>query len=655
MLERLIERIRSEVSGERALESVRAITRFHRVQASPGLDGAADWVAEQCESYGLRVEIEHVNGDGRTRCLGHLMPQGWECSRALAVLDDGGERRTLCDYERVPLSLILRSTPARGTFEITWLEGADRPGAYAGAAVRGRIVLTDRDVHRVHELAVVEHGAAGLLSFGRRQVPPVRIDGTDPDALAYTSFWWGERERRGWGFVISPREAAALRERLGQGARPRLEVAIDSRAFDTRIPLVSALQKGAGRLPEVVIVSHLCHPQPSANDNASGDAANLEAARALAALDETAGGRRRVRHLWMPEFTGTYAWLAARAARGEAAPFAALNLDMVGEDQAQCGSTFLIEHPPWWSASFAETLIAEIRERAVDRWPLFGAGAALPAMKMAEVTYSGGSDHTVFQDPAIGTPCPMLIQWPDRFYHSSYDTPERSDPASLALAARCAAVYAAFVAGARAKDWGWLAAAAARRGRRRLLEAAGGPDAERTSVSERLRCERALASVLGCGPPAMRSRLGRERAALQRFFASEIATLIPSAGRRAPAGRRASPRGHARVPQRVIGAPLHHQRWLLPGWETLGEAAQDAWRSAESPGADLAPLHELAWGLADGRRTVGEIADAVWLESGRREDRALERFLEWTAALGLSSWNESGRTGWKARRRATGT
>ena len=58
---------------------------------------------------------------------------------------------------------------------------------------------------------------------------------------------------------------------------------------------------------------------------------------------------------------------------------AALNLDMVGEDQEQCGSTFLIEHPPCYSASFAESLLAAVRERAVERWPLFGAGATLLA------------------------------------------------------------------------------------------------------------------------------------------------------------------------------------------------------------------------------------------------------------------------------------
>ena len=47
-----------------------------------------------------------------------------------------------------------------------------------------------------------------------------------------------------------------------------------------------------------------------------------------------------------------------------------------------------------------------------------------------ESAYSGGSDHALWLDPGIGVPCPLLIQWPDRFYHSSLDGPGRCDPVS---------------------------------------------------------------------------------------------------------------------------------------------------------------------------------------------------------------------------------
>src|SRR5262249_30426222 len=157
-----------------------------------------------------------------------------------------------------------------------------------------------------------------------------------------------------------------------------------------------------------------------------------EAARALAAAARAgalASGRRGIRFLWMPEFTGTYAWLGRDPARA-ARTCAALNLDMVGEDQGACGSTQRVEGAPHFLGSFADELVARIRD------------ATAPAgLRATEEPYGGGSDHAVWIDPAIGVPCPMLIQWPDRYYHSNLDSPARCDPGALAHAARIAAVY----------------------------------------------------------------------------------------------------------------------------------------------------------------------------------------------------------------------
>ena len=89
---------------------------------------------------------------------------------------------------------------------------------------------------------MVERGAAGTAEL--RPAPGAagaRSRATDPDALAYTSFWWSGSEPRGWGFVISPREAAHCANGWAAAHALELEVEIESRAFDTRIPLVTAL------------------------------------------------------------------------------------------------------------------------------------------------------------------------------------------------------------------------------------------------------------------------------------------------------------------------------------------------------------------------------------------------------------------------------
>jgi hypothetical protein len=607
----VLEAVRAEVSGERALESVRALARHHRVQSSPGYDEAADWLAGRLEAYGLAVERESVPGDGRTRFLGSLMPQGWACAHAVATLVDGAARERLCDYDAEKLSLVLRSTAARGRFPIVSPEEA--AGPERGVEVRGAVVLTRSPVHAAHRKWVVEGGAAGLLVDGRRLVPPVRDAFDDPDALNYTSFWWNESEPRGWGFVLSPRAGLGLRERLRAGRRLELEVEIDARAFDTKIPLVSAVIPAAGggaAATEIVVLSHLCHPQPSANDNASGAAANLEAARALAALAARgvwSPGPCGVRFLWMPELTGTCAWLGQDPRRAGAIA-AALNLDMVGEDQQQCGSTQLVERPPCFHASFAEELLLRIRRAATDWVPSYSGPGHFSMMRTAEVPFAAGSDHAALL--AGGVPCPMMIQWPDRFYHSSHDTPDKCDPRSLALAATSAASYAGFLSAAGGGEIEWLTDAVGRGARRRALEALDEEDAARAFARERLRALRAIASLRRLGaaaaPVAEAARAFEEFARREGACVPECALPARSAGTR------------PERPRRTQGGPLEFLWHLLPGFERLSPDGRAAWSRMEDAIPGGRTTLELAWVASDGSRTLEEIAHLVWLESGAR-------------------------------------
>lgn len=619
MFQRLLEAVRDEASGERALESVRALARFHRVQASPGYDEAAGWLAERLEDIGLDPEIETVAGDGRTRCLGLLMPEGWACERATATLVDGADRERLCDVEAEPLSLILRSAPARGRFPIVTDDAED---------VRGSVVLTREPAQRAHQRLVIERGAAGILFDGRRLVPPVRDRFDDPDSIAYTSFWWGEDEERGWGFVLSPRRGERLRERLAGGAAPELEVEIEARAFATPIPLLSAVVPGTGR-EEVLVLAHLCHPRPSANDNASGVAAALETARVLGVLAGrgTLRPARSIRFLWVPEMTGTYAWLARHPeARNTVA---AVNLDMVGQNQELCGSTFLLEHPPCFAASFAEELLLRIRAAAVEWVPSYSGPGHYSMTRMAEVPYSGGSDHYVLIDPATGVPCPMLIQWPDRFYHSSFDTPDKTSPASLALAVRCAATYAGFLAGAGPAENAWLADAVRRGSQARLLRAPDATDPAHAALRERERGARALASLARLG--VEESVIRNASAALARFALDE--RLMPATEPAASAVDAAS----RRRPRRSLPVPIDYHRHRLPGWAALPRARRDAWEARMEGVEDAQTLTDLAWYACDGARTVDEIARLVWLETGHDVPEFVAEFFALTEALGLSA------------------
>ena len=638
MFETLLEAVRRETDGERTLRDLAAIARFHRIQSTPGYDEAAAWLEGALRDAGLTPVRLEVPADGHSRALGFPMPEGWKCTSARALLHGGDGVRAIADFATEPLSIVQRSAPAQGRWPIVVV---DDPADLARRQVEGRVVLTSAPAQRMHELAVVARGAAGLICDGRRLMPPVRTSEHDLDSLTYTSFWWVGERPRGWGVVVPPRLGAELRARLAEGESLALEVEFATERYKGTIPLITATIPGP--VPgEVLITGHLCHPQPGANDNASGAAAVLECARVLTRLardGELAADRRTLRFLWMPEFTGTFAWQAA-SPESVQATVAAVNLDMVGERQDDCGSTFLLERAPHFLGSFADELLARVRSAAQDWVQDFSGEGHYSLTRMAEVPYSGGSDHSLWLDPGIDVPCPMLIQWPDRYYHTNLDTPDRADPAALALAVRSAATYAAFVASAGAQECRWLMGLIARGARRRMLAALEGRSPWQAAEAERERGLRALASLGrladGAGPDGalaslLRAQLPLAVEELEGFWESEV---MPGLARvpRLPV------LNGGRVPERCLGGLLSPMRGLTEGWDALGEAVQGEWLAIEAtmPGGSTAL--DLAWFACDGQRGVGDVAAVLVREGHEVSTEALARWFDMLVRAGVARW-----------------
>ena len=115
----------------------------------------------------------------------------------------------------------------------------------------------------------------------------------------------------------------------------------------------------------------------------------------------------------MPEFYGTIAWFADQ--KPDLA--CAINIDMVGEDQAKTGSTLEVTATPWSLPSFISDLMTVNLTTHDFRLMLTG--------------FTWGSDHAILNDASIHVPALLLNQWPDRFYHSSDDTPDKSSVQSF--------------------------------------------------------------------------------------------------------------------------------------------------------------------------------------------------------------------------------
>ncbi|MCX7855642.1 MAG: DUF4910 domain-containing protein [Anaerolineae bacterium] len=469
---------------------------------------------------------------------------------------------------------------------------------------------------------------------------PVRPAWALPDAVQYTSFWWQGQEPRGFGFALTPRQGETLR-RLSREQPLRVRVHVDAALYSGWLEVVEAFIPGETD-EEIILVAHLCHPQPSANDNASGAAALLETARALAALierGELAPPRRTIRFLWVPEITGTLAWLSSLEGHIPCL-VAGLNLDMVGQDQEQCGSSLLVESPPEALPNFTGALLSRLRDLLLPEVKTFGGVGGYPLFRTADVPFGGGSDHYVFSDPSVGVPMPMLIQWPDRFYHTSADTPDRVDPKMLGRVAALSGLYAYWLAQAGEREARWLARELSARFRQRVIaelqaaltdadtESDPGREEVRRQLEYRVdRHREALESVRRLAPVDV----SPYQAADADFAAQEyrrVADDLPD--RPAPAPPEVE--GAEWVPRRLVRGPAQPEERVV----RRDAATRDRWWEFQQRMRKTASaLTALAEYWADGRRTVAEIAALIRHETGVEATALVAEYFRWLADLGL--------------------
>ena len=651
MFKSLWNSLQEECSGPLAFQAIADISRYHRIQASPGFRQAAEYVYGRLLETNLQAEILTYPANTETTFWGSHSFQEWDGrSGTLHLTEPENQARKLADYRETPISLIQRSIAFEGEVEVVAVEKGETAAEYEGLDVKGKLVLARGNVHRVYDLAVRRRGAAGILFDGMTEVKPVRPAWALPDALQYTSFWWfgnDDKEPKCFGFVLSPREGERLRQLIrkqqDEGAGlVRARAHVDARLYDGTLEVVSATIPGESE-EEIVLVGHLCHPQPSCNDNGSGAAAALEVARALQSLigaGKLPPPRRTLRFLWVPEMTGTYAFLSADEERIPRM-VAGLNLDMVGQDQQKCGSSFLLERPPDALPSFAPDLLAHLREMLLPQVKTYTQLGGYPLFRHAVTPFSGGSDHYIFADPSVGAPMPMLIQWPDKFYHTTADTLDKVDPQMLSKVCVLAAAYAYWLAQAEEPEARWLASEMSARFRQRTI---GMVQRAVTETSEEESLRRQIEYQVSLHHKALMSltRLTTIDVSTQQendeaFALAElerVANVLPPGPNNVEECEKAT----RLIPHRLFRGPLHTRAHV----RRLDEVERDEWWQLEQrivrETSRTVPVLAQYW--ADGQRTVAEIGQLIALETGLETTPLLVEYFYFMGRLGLVELEE---------------
>ena len=204
---------------------------------------------------------------------------------------------------------------------------------------------------------------------------------------------------------------------------------------------------------EVAIGGHLYEGviKQGANDDNSGCALTLEIGRAYIKLineGKLPRPKRTINFQWVPEISGTNAWLNAHPEK-ETTIIGDLNFDMEGirvADEPQLlGAAAHARHVP----VVPQRHRAEhdgvrrrhlARARALPRatamrptQPVESPRGSKDAFYIKIDKHYGSSDHVTYMQHGI--PAVMFITWPDMWYHSSEDTPDKQDPTQYKRAA----------------------------------------------------------------------------------------------------------------------------------------------------------------------------------------------------------------------------
>ena len=463
--EPVIDALAKELSGERAHETIRAISKNHRVRGSRPFRAAADFIVARAREAGLEdAKVEEFPADGKIFYGTQRSRPPWDAEFAELREISPGRSRLITSWNKEPMSLAEDSESGDVTAQLVDVGAGSSEKDYAGKNVKGKLILISSQADAGVPLGVTKYGAAGIISYAQNQ----------------RTGWWGENTdlvrwghldtfspTRTFAFMVSPRVAKSFRDRLSRGERITLHAKVKAGQHPGAYSVATAMIHGADpRLSqeEIVFSCHLDHPNPGANDNASGCATILEAGITLSKLikdGKIPRPARTIRFVWPPEIEGTMAILNAKPDWAKRIR-AVVHMDMVGAG-LESKSVFHVSGGPGSLPSFvydiAQTFGAWVNDQTyryaatgASKYPLVSPKGGKEPLLAALDEYDMGSDHDVYQDASWGIPAIYLHDWPDRYIHTTWDTPDRIDPTKLLRAAFIGAASGYFLASMSEKD-----------------------------------------------------------------------------------------------------------------------------------------------------------------------------------------------------------
>ena len=429
--------VRPSFSGGLAYETTDFIAQYWRVAGNIGFNNSVYWIAEHLEKAGYVLEDKATAANRltyriETREMEHPT---WE--PVSASLQIAGEETPLLVSERNRNMTYLNSTSTSKEGIIAEVVQLSKDTSIADYNLKGKVVYSASSARGLYQ-EVLDKGALGIITYNN---PSYLQPEKNTTSIQFRSLP-PQRDSQFWGIALSYATKERLESALAKG-KVEVLVNIQTKTYESEELTLVANIKGA-KLPKERLVFSAHIQEPGANDNASGVGAQLEMATLAADLFKTEEITldRTLTFLWGDEIISTRRYIQEDSKRAASIKWG-VSLDMVGENTAITGGSFLIEKMPDPSAVWTRgndkhsewggkvLTLEDMKPHYLNDFMIdtFKNQGAFANWEVNTNPFEGGSDHTPFLNADI----PGLLLWhfTDQFYHTDSDTIDKVSQETL--------------------------------------------------------------------------------------------------------------------------------------------------------------------------------------------------------------------------------
>lgn len=419
--------VRTEFTGDLAYETTDFVEKYWRIAGNTGFNESVYWIEKHLKEAGYVLESEAKPNDILTYRIEKrpLKNPTWEPVSASLKIAGQNVPLLVSETNRNMTYINSVSTPKDGVTEevvsVTNLEDLK------AASLGGKVVFLEQSIWPFYKELLAKN-VLGVLTYNN---PSYLQPEKNTTSIQFRSLP-PQTESKLWGIALSFDAKEKLKASLEKG-ESKVHVKIETKIYASEELTIIADIKGT-KAPKERIVFSAHIQEPGANDNATGVGAQLEMAKAAANLiaNSKITLDRSMTFLWGDEIISTRRYITDDEKRAADIKWG-ISLDMVGENTAITGGSFLIEKMPDPSAIWTRgkdkhsewggdvLTLEDMKPHYLNDFIIsnFKKQGAFANWEVNTNPFEGGSDHMPFLDSDI----PGLLLWhfTDQFYHTDND------------------------------------------------------------------------------------------------------------------------------------------------------------------------------------------------------------------------------------------